>query len=101
MSRSSIRQLVLVPVTGVLSITARHAGIVVVVDFEPFEKIPEEIISEMYMDFPTLKKVELTGLTGPYKFTFESDDVADASKMYREVAIYLQRKVEDSILDRF
>lgn len=101
MSRYNIRQLVLVPTTGVLSITARHAGIVVVVDLEPFEKIPEEIVSEMYMEFPTLKKVELTGLTGPYKLTFESDDVVDASEMYHKVAVYLQRKFEDSILDRF
>ncbi len=97
----SLRQLVLVPVTGVLSITACHAGIIVVVNFEPFEKIPEEIIHDMYAEFPTLRRVALTGLTGPYKLTFESDDVADASEMYRKVAKYLQRKVEDSILDRF
>ena len=97
----SLRQLVLVPTTGVLSITARHAGIVVVVDIEPFEEIPDEVIAEMYMEFPTLKSDEWILSNGVYVFIFESDDVTDASEMYRKVVVYLQRKFEDNILDRF
>ena len=97
----SLRQHVLVPPIGVLSITARYAGIVVVVDIEPFEAIPDEIIAEMYMEFPTLKSILLTGLTGPYTLTFGSDDPTDASEMYGKVADYLRGKAEDNILDRF
>ncbi len=98
---SSLSQYVLVPIAGVLSITARHAGIVVCVDIEPFEAIPDEVIAEMYMEFPTLKSDEWILGNGVYVFIFESDDPTDASEMYAKVGKYLQRKFEDSILDRF